>query len=754
MLDKTTSAKIFSSPAAPPASSSPVDATKRYDPICEPKSCGPACKKRAEPPSTTLSMRRKKRWDTQDGVWPEPGHLGQPDTFLQEEIRKIMKNEARNGFKPRAVKIPPESFGDDAAMTSSSLVTFKDKVEELAVEGLHGCTSIVLVSRRGAYANHIWESNFWSDVKFATRALVEPHWGLDDDAKAELLEYMEFGLVELRNNGAVGPPGVMFGDHLKSAMDLGMKAFIVTPRTRLSHVDPGGSPILDKIMEDPNVNLGTLMFPEKVRKLEDEIRSLFGDNVPIEVVDYHPKQLGVEDWKKFNEGKISDEEASDLLSDKDYKSPRGKVLLQYQPAREPTGRAAWRLWIDRMQVGRRNDIWPPEPDQVFNSSAQITIDVTVKTTVRAPSSSPASTVTPQFIKNKGPSISPTSSSTTTTSTTKSSSTTTSTTISPPTSSSPKRTPVFRSDTTPISMQLRDLAQVSQGGDAFPPGPTTLSVVRKRKLIIPTSYLYRTRPPLKRQIGTEFKEATHTVLVDPSPAPVQTEYQEFTATVFVDPSLAPVQTEYKQLTATVFVDPSPAPVPTQYKELTATVYVDPSKAVTTVMKVLTSSQTSTTSKTTMKMTTTTKKAPSPPPKPMPSMVVQLYLQWSWKEGPFGDTSPGGKWIMLGVDLDQKGKIVCRTALERPAGTAPLPPRFNPRSPGLPPTMTATEEIFGKKGCKYTGGFETASSGKFACDGVPEFDCEPSPQENEELRCVHGDFLTNFTPKAKCSFPVGK
>ncbi len=42
-------------------------------------------------------------------------------------------------------------------LTSSHITTFEDRVASAAVTGLHGCTSVVIISRRGVWLTHIWE---------------------------------------------------------------------------------------------------------------------------------------------------------------------------------------------------------------------------------------------------------------------------------------------------------------------------------------------------------------------------------------------------------------------------------------------------------------------------------------------------------------------------------------------------------------------------------------------------------------------
>lgn len=82
------------------------------------------------------------------------------------------------------------------------------------------------------------------------------------------------------------------------------------------------------------------------------------------------------------------------------------------------------------------------------------------------------------------------------------------------------------------------------------------------------------------------------------------------------------------------------------------------------------------------------------------------------------------------------------------------RTSPDSPGLPPSFQASQDIYGKKGCKYISGYETKSAGRFKCDDIPEFECITDPQENEHIDCPKAETQERFyVPRVRCFFPVG-
>ncbi|KAI8243123.1 hypothetical protein K4K55_008947 [Colletotrichum sp. SAR 10_96] len=136
------------------------------------------------------------------------------------------------GYEPKVVRhgVSKHVDHDDVGMITSNWVVFKSEVTALALEGLYGCTSIVLVSRRGAWISHIFEEDMSFEPKFRYRVLEEMHEGLPPNHPSHRL--FQYGLDDLIRKPRRGNAGVMFGDDEETPQSLGMRAFIVTPRPR------------------------------------------------------------------------------------------------------------------------------------------------------------------------------------------------------------------------------------------------------------------------------------------------------------------------------------------------------------------------------------------------------------------------------------------------------------------------------------------------------------------------------------------
>ncbi|TDZ30718.1 hypothetical protein C8035_v002344 [Colletotrichum spinosum] len=273
-----------------------------------------------------------------------------PELFMPCEVFQAYKNSSKHG--PKAVPFPPEEYGD---RTSHSWVAFQNEVEGLAVHGLYGCTSIVVVSRRGAWACHIWQPTFDVDSledkeTFRREAYQHIHWGSND-------KFAEYGLEELRDNIGVGSSRNLFGDSSNSAVELGTQVFIMTPRPPLPFEYPDGDFLPYEAVDDAYGNVGLIRYEEGIDMIWEDMVKTFGD-VPIEVVDYAPR-LALSDQDQ--------DHVRSALSDENFESSRGKLLLQYRPAGSKCDKAAWRLWVENAEVGTRTAEWEPTVDQIYRS---------------------------------------------------------------------------------------------------------------------------------------------------------------------------------------------------------------------------------------------------------------------------------------------------------------------------------------------------------------------------------------------------
>ncbi|OBR09145.1 Immunoglobulin a1 protease [Colletotrichum higginsianum IMI 349063] len=361
-----------------------VTTTKTVDkaePTCGIVTCGStACPKDAAPELPKLPHHAlDKRGSAKEGDWEEPEDYesGLVDDFIDTQLKLcIAYRDGRYpgigsilGFTPKLVanydilnvNTPQEE------MVSANWLLFKDKVEVLGVEGLYGCTSVVLVSERGAWAAHIFEMNMQQDDLFESLVLQQTAVGLPENHRTRHL--YEYGLRDILKRPDKGDHGVMFGDWKpnpesegKTAQDLGMQAFIITPRPRIRHY-PNGQLRTQAENSDINRDPGTLMSPENVQRLLELISRVYGGIQP-EIIDYAPIMMPNEAFvaigtsKAWSVGKVTR-----WIQRQQKDSPRGKVLIQYKPAKTCDGKAAWRVWSETRQIGTAE--WTPASGQVF-----------------------------------------------------------------------------------------------------------------------------------------------------------------------------------------------------------------------------------------------------------------------------------------------------------------------------------------------------------------------------------------------------
>ncbi|KAF4930993.1 hypothetical protein CGCVW01_v000731 [Colletotrichum viniferum] len=126
-------------------------------------------------------------------------------------------------YDAKEVKLTTPKHGDH--VTSHNWIPFDDKVGALSVHGLYGCTSVVVLSQRGAWASHIWEKAFISHIEneFTLRAIRDIHSGVGSTNK--LTEYREWGIDDLKDKPDAGNRGIIFGDGTPADSNLPIQVF-------------------------------------------------------------------------------------------------------------------------------------------------------------------------------------------------------------------------------------------------------------------------------------------------------------------------------------------------------------------------------------------------------------------------------------------------------------------------------------------------------------------------------------------------
>ncbi|KAF4874172.1 hypothetical protein CGCSCA1_v006636 [Colletotrichum siamense] len=279
------------------------------------------------------------------------------------------------GYEPKFVRhgVSEHVDHDDVGMITSNWVVFKSEVTALALEGLYGCTSVVLISRRGAWISHIFEEDMSFEPKFKYRVLEDMHEGLPPNHPSHRL--FQYGLDDLIRKPRRGNAGVMFGDNEETPQSLGMRAFIVTPRPRPQRELGNGEFLSDNVlMHDTTINRGHVLYQRSVQRLAHNLSQTYGD-IPVEVIDYAPAMVPNRLYRKLNdqnrrhhsESQRVNREVADYFSKALAVTPRGKILLQYRPAKTCVQRASWRLWVEEQEIGSRTEEWTPTYDQIFQS---------------------------------------------------------------------------------------------------------------------------------------------------------------------------------------------------------------------------------------------------------------------------------------------------------------------------------------------------------------------------------------------------
>ncbi|KAI8258330.1 hypothetical protein K4K53_004729 [Colletotrichum sp. SAR 10_77] len=370
---------------------------------CEVSDCGDAC------PVILWKDVEKPTWMTKRGMpvegdWPDPEDYpeGRRDRFLINEFQIIttwdpspnnQDLEFFGGYDPVWVRHgQPEHVGVEmAGMTTSNHVRFDSQVAAITLGGLYGCTAVVVVSQRGAWVSHIWENQIYTQKEFMFLVNDMLPKGITPGEPGA--EWMKFGMNTMVENPDRAPEGVMFGDvkekddntkdDAKSTQDIGTRAYIIAPRVRAERFRNGQLVPESEFLNDLNHNVGQIRYPSQVGKLKQIVRDSLGD-IPVETLDYSPQSLPnriVEKYETLRMERVragrqeTPEEASarrkecrGFQENVARTSVRGKLLIQYHPAKTCNDMASWRLWWENREIGNKYDSWIPESNQIFQNS--------------------------------------------------------------------------------------------------------------------------------------------------------------------------------------------------------------------------------------------------------------------------------------------------------------------------------------------------------------------------------------------------
>ncbi|KAK1995238.1 hypothetical protein LX36DRAFT_692716 [Colletotrichum falcatum] len=702
-------------------------------PLCGPETCGgQVCpKEETAPPKSPAARALPKRGNPALGRWPDPADYPNHEGFIADQIDGIAQGTAsKPRYNPKLVK----HF--DNWPISAAWVPFKGDVEALALQGLYGCTSIILVSRRGA-----WNK----DRATPFGRLIDEYLPMGMNPRDPYRHYYEYGLAEMKDHPELGDAGSMFGDVPKGTdtpSSLNMRAYIVTPRVHLGrqlYVDDSGQVIPHAVLNNVHHQRGTMRAPAHVERLKWEIDKVYGD-IPMEVLDYNAWVPKLEHTTRWDSQRIlTDDHGTEYGRLRDYMAAmtrptvRGKFLLQYQPAKTCSDRAEWRLWFEGQPVGDRADVWAPLKDQVFAppaSGPRAGKEQDTGCEGPVPGAPPGGPPTSAGGSDAGGSASRA--------------------IPQPTASVPSSK---ASGNPPLSGN-----HTLSSPQSIPAVPATLSTSASRIVHPPGS---NPVPPTARLNTTTL--GVPTTVSRPVLPPANATTPRAPATV--DDSIDTIFT-------TVIVTVKPPP--TRKTGLTAvpiTTSTLPAAASTAEAKPSSQEAAKTTpapSKPPPPIVTATSSAakttPSPskpPPGPAPSQAVAIYYVDTVTLDYNKMLETEGAWWMFpaGVSADRIDHDPCGkepqgwTFLDKPPSLESVP---------WPPSLDAEKHFFDQRYCKYKapgggggggGGGKAAGYGTLTCEHVAEFACERDPRASDRIECGWDPVAERtFVARVMCKFPT--
>ena len=196
----------------------------------------------------------------------------------------------------------PHGYLGSRAAPAAVTRDFKDQPINLGIANLHGCTSVIVVSRKG-----VWASHFWEVPSFKTRVGPGPYdcVHVPDTFKRDVLGTLDYGCVfdQHPNRECGGIGSYSRDDSSMFAEDYRPRVIIVTPREKTYSPPP---------------REGVLEFPDQVRQIKKKLRKLLPSSPPPLVVDYFS-----------NQG--PDRRVKNPANPEGFSWVYGTVLLEYNP---------------------------------------------------------------------------------------------------------------------------------------------------------------------------------------------------------------------------------------------------------------------------------------------------------------------------------------------------------------------------------------------------------------------------------------
>ncbi|TQN65794.1 hypothetical protein CSHISOI_09620, partial [Colletotrichum shisoi] len=355
------------------------------DPLCGPGCGNGACQAFQPPASAAADAARPQkperrsagpnllsRGEPSRGEWRDPAdYPGGYHEFMEMEFDYMRRrmNFGLSHHQPKLVLDGPPMPNERESLTTvrSNWVLFRDKVETLAIEGLVGCTVVVVISDRGAWMGKFYEETI-SDATLFAEALSG--WRTGRQAQDDWTKYARYGIDDLRNHPERRDIGEVFGSD-DDAVAFPVRILVITPRRRVVEPDEGRS-------AGPPVQLdyeggGMPVYPQ-VRRIVDDILEAIPQRYHDEsLVRFYPQEQLTEEERYHREnGELSDLYWSNTLQDRILHTAQGKVMLQYQPAGRCTDDASWRIWVDQYPLFRTTpdsqflDEWSALDGQFFS----------------------------------------------------------------------------------------------------------------------------------------------------------------------------------------------------------------------------------------------------------------------------------------------------------------------------------------------------------------------------------------------------
>ncbi|KAM3415204.1 hypothetical protein BST61_g10324 [Cercospora zeina] len=317
---------------------------KRNQTLCSWKSCATSCLLKPSPSRTaiiTRAIHSMRSWVSGRFSLLQPRRLWAGRAKVPSDYNSFSEFMVQESARATESLQHLGTVVDGVArgISSSRAISWEHaEAFNFAMGGMYGCTSLILMSWKGLWVSHFWESETFTDEqRFQTEVLEQMWTGRDQD-------YV--GLNNYKQPGGILDP------------DFGTQIMLMVPRMGVYTVEDFYA---GKWPEDHDP-----AYKDKWQRIIDSLRTAW-PHANVQEIGYVPLRLRQRMWSTEQQKEVESPLTLEFQQNAFQQTAYGKVLIQYDPQMRKKDDvcdkdlAGYKVWIDRVYTVML-DLWDASPD--------------------------------------------------------------------------------------------------------------------------------------------------------------------------------------------------------------------------------------------------------------------------------------------------------------------------------------------------------------------------------------------------------